>query len=244
MSVFTTGSGIAVPAITAEQMLEVDRIATEEFGLRLLQMMENAGRNLARVARDMLSGADRSVVVLAGKGGNGGGGLCCVRHLHNHGVSVRVFLTGEEESLSDGPASQLKVLKAAGVVVGDRAEVEDSISSSHLVVDALIGYSLRGAPSGQTADLIQTCDGKDVQVLSLDVPSGVDATTGESPGLAIRPDCTLTLALPKTGLVEVDGDLLLADIGIPREVYRGIGVAVPDMFHGEYWIPIERGRKG
>jgi NAD(P)H-hydrate epimerase len=89
---FRTEDGLVVPAVTAEQMREVDRIAVEEFGLGILQMMENAGRNLAENVLDMLDGARSEVAVLAGSGGNGGRGLCCARHLHNRGFQVWVVL--------------------------------------------------------------------------------------------------------------------------------------------------------
>jgi NAD(P)H-hydrate epimerase len=85
---FRTEAEIPVLAVTAEQMREVDRIAVEEFGLTILQMMENAGRNLTENVLDMLDGARGEVVILVGSGGNCGGGLCCARHLHNRGFQV------------------------------------------------------------------------------------------------------------------------------------------------------------
>jgi NAD(P)H-hydrate epimerase len=87
---FRTEDGIPVPAVTAEQMREVDRIAVEDFGLGILQMMENAGRNLAQNVLGMLDGRRGEVTVLVGSGGNGGGGLCCARHLHKRDTSTTV----------------------------------------------------------------------------------------------------------------------------------------------------------
>ncbi|HIQ01424.1 MAG TPA: hypothetical protein EYH30_04750 [Anaerolineales bacterium] len=81
-------------------MREVDRVAVEEFGLGILQMMENAGRSLAENVLDMPAEAEGEIAVLAGSGGNGGGGLCCARHLHNHGLRVRVVLSREAAALS------------------------------------------------------------------------------------------------------------------------------------------------
>jgi NAD(P)H-hydrate epimerase len=94
-----TEDGIRVPALTAGQMREVDRIAVEEFGLGILQMMENAGRNLAQNVQDLLGDARGEVAILAGAGGNGGGGLCCARHLHNRDFQVWVVLDREEPRL-------------------------------------------------------------------------------------------------------------------------------------------------
>jgi NAD(P)H-hydrate epimerase len=108
-----------------------------------------------------------------------------------------------------------------------------------LVIDALIGYSLRGAPRGKAAELIATCNEVATRVISLDIPSGMDSTSGDTPGVAVRADTTLTLALPKTGLAKFSGDLYLGDIGIPQEVYKEIGVEFEQPFDDRYWIPIQ-----
>ena len=112
---------------------------------------------------------------------------------------------------------------------------------SQIVVDALIGYSLRGAPQGKAAELIDLCNQHAARVLSLDVPSGLEATTGATPGLVVRPERTLTLALPKTGLTNVEGELCLADIGIPPEVYHRLGLSFEPLFGKCYWIRLEGG---
>ena len=235
---FRTEDGILVPAVTADQMREVDRIAVEDFGLGILQMMENAGRNLAQKVLDMLGGDRGEVTVLAGSGGNGGGGICCARHLHNRGYKVWVVPDREAETLTGAARNQLDILAVAGLDPVETSQAEEAIWRSEIVVDALIGYGLRGAPKGRTAELIQLCLQHAARLLSLDVPSGLDATTGESPGLAISPDRTLTLALPKTGLQSVPGDLYLADIGIPPEVYFPLGLSFEPFFGRRYWIPL------
>lgn len=107
---------------------------------------------------------------------------------------------------------------------------------SLVVVDALIGYGLHGKPQGRTAELIDLCNQHATQILSPDVPSGLDATTGEAPGPVVRPDRTLTLALPKTGLQHVPGDLYLADIGIPPKVYHRLGLSFESPFRQGYWV--------
>ena len=235
---FRTADGIPVPAVTAEQMREVDRIAVEDFGLGILQMMENAGRNLAQNVMDMLDGDNGEVAVMAGSGGNGGGGLCCARHLHNRGFKVWVVLDREAETLTGAARNQLDILAAAGLEPVNSSRAEESVWRSQIVVDALIGYGLRGAPKGRTAELIVLCLQQAARVLSLDVPSGLNATTGETPGPAISPGRTMTLALPKTGLHSVPGDLYLADIGIPPEVYHPLGISFEPFFERRYWIPL------
>ncbi len=245
---FRTEDGIVVPAVTADQMREVDRIAVEEFGLGILQMMENAGRNLAENVVDMLDG-DRAcpergrrgeVTVLAGSGGNGGGGLCCARHLHNRGFTVWVVLNKEEAALTGAARNQLQILQTAGLQPVAPVQAEDVIRRVQVVVDALIGYSLRGAPRGRAAELIELCNRHAARVLSLDVPSGLNATTGGAPGAVIRPERTLTLALPKTVLHCVPGELYLADIGIPPEVFQRLGLSFEPSFGGRYWVRLEK----
>ncbi len=238
---FRTKEGVWVPAVTATQMREVDRIAVDEFGLTILQMMENAGRNLVENVMDMLGGTGDEVAVLAGSGGNGGGGLCCARHLHNRGLRVWVVLSKEAAALEGAARNQLQILQAAGVQPVESARAKGVICRAQLVVDALIGYSLRGTPRGRVAELINLCNQHGARVLSLDVPSGLDATTGKALGPVVRPERTLILALPKTGFQRVPGDLYLANIGIPPEVYRRLGLSFELHFEERYWIRLERG---
>jgi NAD(P)H-hydrate epimerase len=199
-------------------------------------MMENAGRNLALNVMDMLDSATGEVTVLAGAGGNGGGGLCCARHLHNRGFKVWVVLDRDPRMLHGAAANQLNILQAAGLQPADPTQASELMRRSQIVVDALIGYSLRGAPQGKAAELINLCNQDAAPVLSLDIPSGLDATTGTTPGLVVHPERTLTLALPKTGLTNVEGDLYLADIGIPPEVYHRLGLSFEPPFGKGYWI--------
>jgi NAD(P)H-hydrate epimerase len=237
---FQTTEGIPVPAVTAEEMREVDRIAVEDFGLAILQMMENAGRNLALNVLDMVGSMGGEVTVLAGAGGNGGGGLCAARHLHNRGVKVNLVLDRESSALRGAAAEQLRILQAAGLRSMELSQVEEAIRRADIVVDALIGYSLRGAPRGRAAELIELCNRYAAQVLALDVPSGLNATIGEAPGAVVRPDRTLTLALPKIGLASISGELYVADIGIPPEVYRSLGLSFEPFFRDRYWISVHR----
>jgi NAD(P)H-hydrate epimerase len=228
---FITDSGTQVPAITTDQMREIDRIAVEETGPNLYQMMENAGRSLALTVLERLEGAAvERVVVLAGTGGNGGGGICAARHLANHGVHVTLVVS-DLERLSPVPSAQLGVYRATAGRLARPGQV-DSLTPD-LVVDALIGYSLSGPPTGPAAELIGWANAQPVPVLALDVPSGIDATTGAAPGVHVGAGTTVTLALPKTGLdAAAAGDLLLADIGIPVGVYRRVGVEVPARLFG------------
>lgn len=235
-----TDSDVEVPVITTEQMREVDRIAIEETGPNLFQMMENAGRNLALQVMESLG--DRwktsSVIVLAGGGGNGGGGICAARHLANRDVDVKLCLSSSDR-LGPVAAFQRKVFaSAAGTEVGFadlRSQAPD------LIVDALIGYGLQSAPAGSVAQLIGWANDAGAPILALDVPSGVDSTTGSTPGDFIAPRWTMTLALPKSGLVpDKTGHLILADIGIPRETYHRAGVPYITPFGDRFRVQLTR----
>lgn len=236
---FLTDTGVEVTAVTADEMREIDRIAVDETGPNLFQMMENAGRNLARSVTEFLGTGWRSVpiVVLAGTGGNGGGGICAARHLANRGADVTLVVSAVDR-LTGVSRDQLAVFAATpgrleSVTGLDRLE-------SALVVDALIGYSLQGPPQGMVAEMVDWIAGARSPVVSLDVASGIDATSGEAPGVHVRAALTVTLALPKTGLdVPAVGDLLLADIGIPAQVYRRAGVEVaPNVFDDRFLVPV------
>jgi len=215
----------SVPALTVEQMREVDRLMVEDLGIDLARMMENAGSHLAALAIDLF--APGTVGVLVGPGGNGGGGLTTARHLANRGTGVRVVLSHAEDRQAPVPAQQLAIVRRMGVAI------DNEPPSADLVIDALIGYSLHGPPRGRTAELIRWANGSGAPVLSLDVPSGLDATTGDITKPCVRATATMTLGLPKSGLetaAEIVGRLFLADISIPHSLYERIGVAVPPLF--------------
>ena len=239
---FLTETGIEVPAISSAQMREVDRIAIQETGPNLYQMMENAGRNLAGLGLELLGGAwrERRVLVLAGAGGNGGGGICAARHLANRGADVRLYLAAPGR-LGEVPAFQRKIFQSTS---GGELEARDLAKfEPDLVVDALIGYGLRAAPEGPVADAIQWANASGAPILALDVPSGVNADDGGTPGMFIRPNWTMTLALPKTGLLpERTGELFLADIGIAEGTYRRIGLNHASPFGTSCWVRL-RGKR-
>jgi len=228
-----------IPALTTNQMIEVDRLMIEEFGIELIQMMENAGRNLAELTSQILgaSASKRSVCVLCGRGNNGGGGMVAARHLHNRGADVHVIrLAGE---LKDVPAKQWNILENIGL----RNESYFELSDADILVDALIGYGLQGDPCPEVAVWIEKINAAKKPVLALDAPSGLDTTSGTAGKPTVRADATMTLALPKVGLMsdsvhEYVGDLYLSDISVPPELYRKIGLDVEDIFEKDTIIKL------
>jgi NAD(P)H-hydrate epimerase len=230
---FRTPDGTPVPTVTADEMSAVDRVAVDEFDLALLSMMENAGRGLADRST---AGPDDRVVVLAGSGGNGGGGLAAARHLHNRGAEVSVVLDRPADDLAGAAARQWRTVDRAGV----ETTVAGPLPEADVLLDALIGYGLDGAPRGTAAGLIRATADVDGTVVSLDVPSGTNATTGERPAAAVTPDRTVTLALPKTGLRAGDGDLFCVDLAIPDAVFAGAGVDYERPFGTAPSVRLER----
>ena len=137
---------------------------------------------------------------------------------------MTVCLSAPAARLEGAAGHQMAILKSVGLRVNSPGE-SIPLPAADLMIDALIGYSLRGVPVGPAAEMIDAANAADAAVLSLDLPSGVDADTGDAPGSAIRADATLTLALPKRGLMQDTaqqyvGELYLADVGVPAELYR------------------------
>ena len=235
-----------IPYLSTDQMREVDRAMIEDYHIELIQMMENAGRNLAHLARTRLWGGDprgQHVVVLAGSGGNGGGGLVCARRLHNWGALVHVITTHPDEVYRGVPAYQLDILRRMSVPIATANEntaIEDQLqdgTSVDLIVDAVIGYSLSGSPRGRAAQIITWANDQGTPILSLDAPSGIDTTSGQVYVPAIHAAATLTFALPKEGLrapntMDYVGELYLADISVPPGLYAvpGLSLSVGHIF--------------
>ena len=227
-----------VPHLTTTQMIEVDRAMIEDYHIDLVRMMENAGRSLAHLARERFLGGNargRRIVVLAGSGGNGGGALVAARRLHNYGADVAVLTTKPDEQFASVPGQQLDIVRRVGIPVASDGTSE-AFEPADIVLDGVIGYSLSGAPRGVAGELIRWATTQQAPIVSLDVPSGVDASTGTVHDPAISAAATLTLALPKEGLratgVEAHvGELYLADISVPPELYaKHLGVDIDPVF--------------
>ena len=233
---------LPLPLLSTTQMRTVDRLLVDVYHLHPLQMMENAGRNLALLAKQLLDHdtIDRPIVVLAGRGNNGGGGLAAARHLLNWGAWVQIVLTHPVADYQGAPAQQLTILQAMGAPMA-WAEEGWELPPADLLIDALIGYGLQDAPHGKTRDLIQLANSNRAPILSLDAPSGLDTTTGHLFTPHIQANATLTLALPKAGLVTgaaACGDLYLADIGVPPQLYTEIGLDIPPLFAQDPILPL------
>ncbi len=242
-----------VSMVTAAQMAEVDRSALEEFGITLLQMMEQAGSHLADVVRLEAGGhlKDRRIVVAVGPGNNGGGGLVAARHLANRGASVQVVLARPALRMSEAARHQLATLIAMEIhccvatydLTDD--ELERVLADADVVVDAVLGYRIHDAPRGEAERLIGFITRAGRPVVSLDLPSGLDPDSGEAAGIAIAATATLTLALPKPGLFQGEGPdragrVYLGDIGLPEALYAGLGISVGHPFSAGRIVLLDR----
>jgi len=223
--------------LTAEEMAEADRVAIEDYGIDVIALMENAGVATAQLAKKMLGGDVRGkkVCCLVGRGNNGGDGLVAARHLNNWGAGVRVILAGEKSDLRDVPAKQIAIVDKMGIPIVDPAE---GVGDAHLVVDALLGYGSRGSPREPVAGLIRRGNASKAPILAVDIPSGIDATSGEPGDPTIEARATVTFGLPKTGFLNPRarryiGELYLADISMPGRIYAshsvGSGVFAKDV---------------
>lgn len=239
-SVVTGGSGGGeVYVLTRAAARELDRLATEEFGLPSIVLMENAAIHLADVCLDLFDGeAGAGVVVVCGPGNNGGDGYACARHLANAEVPVRVVRVGPAPREGDAGVN-LRVLERMGVTVVDAGA--DAAGAVHraagmvggpaLVVDALFGTGLDrevGPPFDGAIRAINELGARGVVVVSADVPSGLDADRGEPLGVAVRASATVTFAGLKPGLMALSaqgyvGEIHVCGIGAPASLASRLG---------------------
>jgi ADP-dependent NAD(P)H-hydrate dehydratase / NAD(P)H-hydrate epimerase len=225
--------------LTAAEMREVDRLTTERYGIPSLTLMENAGHSVAEFIRGRFAPLQaRRVVVLCGKGNNGGDGFVAARHLREMGASVSVYLFASPDELGGDAATNRKHWEEAGgqltpiLGAGDWQTRKDALRSADIIIDALLGTGVRGKVEGLLAEVIADVNRRDSSpdhaVVAVDIPSGLSADTGEVPDPVVRAGYTVTLTAPKRGMVRSDasravGDLLVREIGSPFELIDEIG---------------------
>jgi NAD(P)H-hydrate epimerase len=218
--------------VTAKEMQELDRRATAEYGIPSLLLMENAGAETAREMRAAFPALSRErVVVLCGRGNNGGDGFVVARHLRARGTSVEAFLLARREELRGDARINLEILEKLGAApaeitaASDLGALKERIASADVVVDALLGTGARGPTVGLFAEAIESVNRAGRPVVAVDIPSGLVADSSEAAGPVIQATLTVTFALPKRCLLLYPaagyaGSVRVADIGIPRELCR------------------------
>ena len=229
---------VKAPLVTRAQVRELDRCAIEDHGIPSMVLMENAGRACAFQALRMLAEADNDVpvVVVCGAGNNGGDGFVIARTLENHGRAARVFFAASEAKLSEGSDdlrtnAELWTRSGGTITTLDsdqgRTELQRALEGAPLLIDALFGTGLSKELRTEARELIEMLRDSKVRTLAVDLPSGLDADTGEVLGSALPAEVTITFAACKVGLTyamgpELAGQVYVAEIGIPRVLLEAL----------------------
>lgn len=235
-------------SLTAERVAQLDR-ASVACGVGVMQLMEIAGWQVARCAWHLLGEQPDGVVVLAGHGNNGGDALVAGRHLASWGCRVVAHVLAQEERLGDVQRSHIASARANGVAVAVSIDTPTSLLSAPvaaLVVDGLLGTGLHASPRDPVASTIRVLNSSHRDVLAIDVPSGLDASTGHAYDPCVRATATCTLTAMKVGLWspsahEYAGDIWVADIGMPVAAWNAAGIAQPAAVRGGVLVQLPSG---
>jgi NAD(P)H-hydrate epimerase len=218
-----------VKAISAKQSLALDQNAIDRLGIPVTALMEAAGKSIADfIYSEYLTCND--LVVLVNKGNNGGDAMVAARHLIGRGKNITIFSLSPIAEYKAEPKLQAEILKRMGISIQiissdkELMKLAEQLSKSDLVVDGLFGVGLSGKLTGRSAKTINLVNSyaETLNIVSVDVPSGINATTGDVMGTAIIADATITMNQPKTGLfigagAKHSGKVVIADIGIPSD---------------------------
>jgi NAD(P)H-hydrate epimerase len=227
-----------LPVVDAARMRALDEAATAKFGIKALDLMENAGKAVAAecaafLLEKGLSVKQSKIVVCCGRGANGGDGLVAARHLAEGGATVAAFICPPKNDGAGEYPELVKVnlakAKAAGVTVtpaGPGSGLDKALAWCHLAIDALLGTGANGKPAGAIHHMIRELTVAKKPVVAVDIPSGVHPDTGYHSGVYVVADLTLTLGLPKRGLLAAHakpqvGVLKVLDIGYPPALLKG-----------------------
>ena len=216
--------------LTREQIREVDRVAIEERGVPGVVLMENAGRSAADEAELLRAGPRDSICILCGPGNNGGDGYVAARHLALRGLRPIVFLFAAADKLRGDAKTNFDILAQTATPIvpieqpGHLAAIEKPCRDAAVIVDGLLGTGATGAVREPMAGAIRIANAAGPPVLAIDIPSGLDANTGEVLGVCIEATVTITFVAPKVGFERGEGPhkigrVVVADIGLPTELW-------------------------
>lgn len=218
--------------VSVKQIQELDRLAIEDYGIPSIVLMENAGRAVAQEVMKILKGLlDPRVCVFCGLGNNAGDGFVAARHLINRGIKTRVFLAGSGKLLKDDAAVNDQILKKLKCPIREFQRLDRSviarITAADVIVDAIFGVGLNREVRGLSRAVIEAINQKAKCVVSVDIPSGLDGTTGGIYGVCVKAAMTVTFSFAKKGFFcrqgpRHVGKVVVADIGIPVHVVRKV----------------------
>ncbi|MEO8477496.1 MAG: NAD(P)H-hydrate dehydratase [Actinomycetota bacterium] len=232
------------PILTPDEVGALDR-ATQEAGTPAGALMERAGRAVARAVVDLAGGVyGRRCVVVCGKGNNGGDGLVAARHLSRWGMRVTVFAVEPTDALGEPAAGNLRALDDVGVSVRDwsPASLSHELARADVAVDAIFGTGFRGFPEDEWAQAIAALNEGPAPIVAVDIPSGVNGTTGAVEGAGVRAELTVTFGAAKVGVMMLPGANLagavrVVDIGFPEGIVNA-GAFLVTPFDVSAWLPV------
>jgi len=211
--------------ISRQKMQEIERIAYEKYSIPPLILMENAGRHTAVEAARLVHNKKLPVVVVAGKGNNGGDGFVAARHLAIMGYRVTVYLAHPQQDEEKPAFTNLRILVKMNFSIRstEDSEFANSLGNAGLVIDALFGIGLAGELGERDCSIIEKINASSKRVLSVDIPSGLDADTGRAMPVAVRATETITFGFAKKGLFSNEGKqyagkIKVVDIGFPVDL--------------------------
>jgi len=208
--------------VTAREAKFLDIELRDKFSISVLVLMENAGRALAEEV--LRNSKNKKIAIFCGKGNNGGDGFVCARHLLTRGIKPDIYLVGNFSGVQNEAKDNLEILRRLKVKIIEMDNdilsiIKRKIAGCDLIVDALLGVGLSGEVRGIYKDLIDVINSSGVKVLAVDIPSGLDATSGKVLGSCVRADKTVTFIRKKRGMVlgrgpEYCGKIVVKDLGI------------------------------
>ena len=215
-------------AVSVQHIQKLDKYAIEEIGIPSLCLMENAGRAVAQEVLNSWKGKrPPRVSIICGSGNNAGDGFAAARHLRNSGAKVKVFTIGAAQQLKQDAAIQYQILKRTDCPIKTMSAIDQGIAkelkASDRVIDAIFGVGLNREITEPYRNIILSLNALKKNVVSVDIPTGLDGTTGKILGVCVKARTTVTLTAAKKGFFKnlgprYTGRIIVADIGIPKEL--------------------------
>ena len=243
-----------LPVFTSEEMRACDQAAIEQYGIPGIVLMENAARGAVDLAETLFgSCAEKLIVIVCGNGNNGGDGFAMARHFMNRGATVEVLTLGADTGIRGDAKTNLDILRKlekesrrlhVALLAGSQQLSAILLRRPHMVVDAIFGTGLASPIKGDLAEFVEVLNSSSIPVLAVDIPSGINAETGEVMGCAIHAKHTATMGSLKRGLLlrqgrEHAGTVHVVDIGMPNYGYvdraaTTFRLELSDIVH---WLP-------
>ena len=222
---------LQIPSMSCEQVRQVDELAISKYGFSGLVLMENAGKGAADILHTEY--ASGNIVILCGRGNNGGDGFVIARHLQIHGRDVSIISISPIESLSGDAAANARIAMNAEIPILIAEETDAwkaSLRNANLIVDCLLGTGASGAPRGIFAETVRAANQSEAKKIAIDLPTGLDADSGQAHDPTFKADRTITFVAEKTGFAESGAQKYLGivhtvSIGIPKKLIHEIYAA-------------------